>query len=133
MIKNKNEREYLEEEIEEVRNFLCSYLLCADMLRMRRYDRKRAKPFDEEFECGELLDGNEATWRARMFAIGTVVAKMKNGREKLMIYYHYIRGESVDRAASLMEVSRRTGYRLHQKGLCSACEIYQKLKQNNLI
>ena len=134
MIETKKENDTEKEElVEEVRNFLCSYRLCADLLQLHRYERKRAKPFEEEFECDELLDGNEACWRARMFAVGSVVAKMKNGREKLMIHYHYIRGESVDHAASLLNVSRRTGYRLHHRGLCSAAVIYERLKKNKLI
>jgi hypothetical protein len=134
MIETKKDNEAETElPVEEVRNFLCSYRLCADLLQLHRYERKRAKVFDEEFECDELLDGNEATWRARMFAVGSVVAKMKNGREKLMIYYHYIRGESIEHAASLLNVSRRTGYRLHGRGLYSAAVIYARLKKNKLI
>ena len=134
MIETKKDNEVEAEVlVEEVRNFLCSYRLCADLLYLQRYERKRAKPFDEKFECDELLDGNEACWRARMFAVGSMVAKMKNGREKLMIFYHYIRGESIEHAASLLNVSRRTGYRLHSRGLSSAAVIYGRLKKNKMI
>ena len=36
--------------IEAVRNFLCGYQLCLDMLNLRRYERKRAYQFDDEFD-----------------------------------------------------------------------------------
>ena len=56
---------------------------------------------------------------------------MKNGREKLMIYYHYVRGESIEHAANLLDVSRRTGYRLHERGLRSASFLYERMKKED--
>ncbi len=119
------------ERIESVRNFLCSYQLCLDMLHLRRYERKRAYKFDDEFDSEDILSGNEAYWRARMYAVGALIEKMKNGREKLMLYYHYLRGESIEHAANLLDVSRRTGYRLHEKGLLSASYLYERMKKEN--
>ncbi|MBE6628940.1 MAG: hypothetical protein E7629_08445 [Ruminococcaceae bacterium] len=117
--------------MESVRNFLCSYQLCADMLHLKRYERKRAYQFDDEFDCEDILAGNEAYWRARMYAVGSLIEKMKNGREKLMIYYHYVRGESIEHAANLLDVSRRTGYRLHERGLRSVSFLYERMKKEN--
>ena len=117
--------------IEAVRNFLCSYQLSADMLHLKRYERKRAYRFDEEFDCEDVLAGNEAFWRARMYAVGSLIEKMKNGREKLMIYYHYVRGESIEHTANLLDVSRRTGYRLHERGLRSASFLYERMKKED--
>jgi len=45
---------------------------------------------------------------------------MKNGREKMLLYYRYVKGESVEHTASLMGLSRRTAYRLWNKALLSA-------------
>ena len=126
-----SETEQERERIESVRNFLCSYQLCADMLNLKRYERKRAYQFDDEFDCEDILSGNEAYWRARMYAVGSLIEKMKNGREKLMIYYHYIRGESIEHAANLLDVSRRTGYRLHERGLRSASFLYERMKKED--
>ena len=127
------ERMTEEERIEEARNFLCGYQLCVDMLNLRRYERKRASRFDEPCTCDDLLSGNEATWRARMFAVSALVGEMKNGREKLMIYYHYIRGESIEHTANLLDVSRRTGYRIHQRGLRSFSFLYERMKRHQKI
>ena len=117
--------------IARARNFLCSYQLSADMLHLKRYERKRAYRFDEEFDCEDVLAGNEAFWRARMYAVGSLIEKMKNGREKLMIYYHYVRGESIEHTANLLDVSRRTGYRLHERGLRSASFLYERMKKED--
>lgn len=116
--------------IDEGREYLCGYQLCLDMLNLHRYERRRKKPFGEEF-CGEeILAGNEAFWRARLFEIEHLIASMRNGREKLILYYHYIRGESIERSADLLGISRRTGYRVHQRGLLTVGSIL--LRQNRI-
>ena len=129
--KQQNEIDKERAHVESVRNFLCSYQLCADMLHLKRYERKRAYQFDDEFDCEDILAGNEAYWRARMYAVGNLIEKMKNGREKLMIYYHYVRGESIEHTANLLDVSRRTGYRLHERGLRSASFLYERMKKED--
>lgn len=117
--------------MEEVRNFLCGYQLCADMLQLRKYERKRAKPFLDPCECNDVLNGSENFWRARMFAVGSLIDAMPNGREKLMLYYHYIHGESIEHIADMLDVSRRTGYRIHGKALRRAALIYATRIEKN--
>ena len=51
---------------------------------------------------------------------------MKNGREKMLLYYRYVKGESVERAAGLLGLSRRTAYRLWNKALFSAGLLLEK-------
>ena len=121
--KNKNRAE-------AARDYLCGYRLCMDMLHLKRYERKRAKPFEELCRCEDVLMGNELLWQARMLEIESLIASLRNGREKLILYYHYIQGESIERAADLLGVSRRTGYRAHQKGLLMASFLYEKMKKN---
>ncbi|MBQ9784513.1 MAG: sigma-70 family RNA polymerase sigma factor [Clostridia bacterium] len=112
--------------IEEVREFLCSYQLCLDMLNLRKYERKRASRFEDVCVCEDILAGDEAYWRVRMYEVSALLGRMKNGHEKLILYYHYVRGESIERAANLLGVSRRTGYRWHARGLCMAARLYAK-------
>ena len=118
-----------ERRIEKTRDFLRGYRLCLDMLQLRRYERKRVREIQEEFSCEDLLAGSEAYWRARMFEINTLLSQMKNGREKMLLYYHYVRGESIEHAASILGFSRRTGYRVHEKGLLSASYVLERLKK----
>jgi len=129
MIENKQQTQKPltpDDRIERTRNFLCGYQLCLDMLNLRKYERRRAKAFSDECDCDDILLGNEAFWRARMYEVSTLISCMKNGREKLIIYYHYVRGESIEHAANILGISRRTGYRLHQKGLLQASFLLKK-------
>ena len=119
-----------EDRIEAVRNFLCGYQLCIDMLNLKKYERRRRERFADPCDCDDLLMEDEVFWRARMFEVKALISDMKNGREKLILYYHYIQGESIERAADLLGVSRRTGYRAHQKGLLMASFLYEKMKKN---
>ena len=105
------------QEIAEAQNYLCGYRLCVEMLHLRRYERKRAASFDGPEDCQELLGGSEALWKLRMRQIHTLISNMKNGREKLILYYRYVRGESIESASNLIGISRRTAYRMHQRGL----------------
>lgn len=128
------EREVEEQaRIEQTRDFLCGYQLCMDMLNLRKYERKRAYHFDDPCRCEDLLLGSEVFWRARMHEVAHLINSMRNGREKLILYYHYIGGESIERAADLLGVSRRTGYRIHKKGLLQASLLLERIKKSDAI
>ncbi|MBQ8309391.1 MAG: sigma-70 family RNA polymerase sigma factor [Clostridia bacterium] len=118
------------EAIERAKDFLCGYRLCMDMLDLRKYERRRLQRVEECSDCADILAGDEAYWRARIYAIGALLGKMKNGREKLLLYYHYIKGESVERAAALIGVSRRTAFRIHQRALLSASYLLPPVKKS---
>lgn len=117
------------ERMERVRNFLCGYQLCADMLNLRQFERKRARPFCDPCDCDDILRGSERFWRARMFEVGALIDSMPNGREKLLLYYHYIHGESIEHIGDILGVSRRTSYRIHFKGLRTASAIFEREKR----
>ena len=115
--------------IEAAKDYLCGYQLCLDMLNLRRYERKRAKQFWEECSCEDVLQGNEAFWKGRMYEIEHLIASLRNGREKLILYYHYIKGESIERSADFLGISRRTGYRMHRKGLLVVGSILARMNR----
>ena len=111
------EQERTDARVAAARDFLAGYQLCLDLLELKRYERRRAETFDEPCRCEDVLAGNEAFWRARMEEIGQAIASLRNGRDKLVLYHRYIRGESVERAAALLGISRRTAYRAFRRGL----------------
>lgn len=115
--------------VEKAKNLLLCYTVCADLLRLRGYERRRRAALDEPDDFAELVGGDETLWRARMFEIRTLLEKVRNGREKLILYYRYIRGESVEHTADILGVSRRTGYRLHQRGLVLFAAVLRKKKR----
>ena len=115
--------------VEEARNYLCGYQFCMDMLSLRKYERRRAHVFDDLCDCGDLIAGDEVLWRSRMYEIRTLIESMKNGREKVILYYHYVKGESIEHAANMLGVSRRTGYRIHSCALHSIALLLQRRKK----
>lgn len=117
--------------IEAAKDYLSGYQLCLDMLNLRRYERRRAKPFSEECTCEDVLKGNEAFWKARMYEVEHLISSLRNGREKLILYYHYVKGESIEHSADLLGISRRTGYRMHRKGLLVVGAILERLGRIN--
>ncbi len=122
--------------VEQVRNFLCGYRLCLDMLNLRRYERTRLRgrpSFDDPCDCEDVLQGSESFWRARMYEVGLLIDGLPNGREKLMLYYHYIQGDSIERISDRLGISRRTGYRLHRRGLALACDRLASMKRSKLV
>ena len=114
------------EMIESAQRFLCGYQFCLDMLDLRKFERKRLGDDWEKGRCEELLMASETDLRARMYEIAAFLNRMRDGREKLILYYRYVKGMSVDRAAALLGISRRTGYRYHQKGLLVVARMLEK-------
>ena len=49
--------------------------------------------------------------------IKELINSLHNGREKMVLYYHFLRGESVESSARLIGISRRTAYRMLDKGI----------------
>ena len=111
----------------EVQEYLAGYRFCVEMLQLRQYERVHPSPFPDPLD-ETLLSGNEAFWKSRMLEIGMLIGSLPNGRAKLMLHYRYIRGMSVERVSDLLGVSRRTGYRLHDKGLSLAALAMAKRK-----
>ena len=112
--------------IQAAQDFLCGYQFCLDMLDLRKYERKRLGCDDSDGVCETLMAADEADLRARMYGISATLNRMRDGREKLILYYRYIKGMSVERASALLGVSRRTGYRLHTKGLQTVARMLEK-------
>ena len=134
MRERRNQPQNPDPRVEEVRNFLCSYQFSFDMLNLQRYERRRARVhFDEEYDSGDLMKGDEALWEERMRDVRTLISSLRDGREKLILYYHYIRGMSVEHAADMIGVSRRTGYRMHRRGLLTCYFLYENMKENHKI
>ena len=115
-----------QEMIASAKGFLCSYQFCLDMLDLRKFERKRLGTDVENGTCEELLEASEVDLRARMYEVSAFLNRMRDGREKLILYYRYVKGMSVERASALLGISRRTGYRLHQKGLLTVARMLEK-------
>lgn len=110
------------EQKQQIENYLRGYSINRKLLRMDRYHR--------EFMGGGETDAlgspdreilNEVPLaRAKMFEVRHFILELENSDEKLFLYYHYVKGESVERCSELLGISRRSGFRLKNKALSLA-------------
>ncbi|MBE6546371.1 MAG: hypothetical protein E7668_02875 [Ruminococcaceae bacterium] len=105
-----------ETEIRMMDNYLKGYCLNRRLLRLNRYEQEYFGWQATE----EDLPGEEPLARARMFEIRHFITDMNNSTEKLLLYYHYIRGESVERCGELLNISRAGAYRLKKRAITAA-------------
>ena len=99
-------------------DYLKGYQLNRKLLRLERYEKEYFHTDEGDTEAF----GEAPLARARMFDIRHFVMSLKNSDEKLLLYYHYIKGESVERCAELMGIGRSTAYRLKTRALRLAAE-----------
>ncbi len=94
-------------------NYLKSYRLNRKLLRLDRYEKEYFGADDNDYESM----GEAPLARARMFEVRHFITEMKNCDEKLLLYYHYIKGNSVEKCAELLGISRSTSFRLKKRAL----------------
>ena len=105
-----------DEQKELMRNYLSSYRFCRRLLAMKNYE-------DKYFDTMEWESESPAEFtvaRAKMYEVRHFILAMKNGNEKLLLYYHYVRGDSVEKCAELMGFSRSSAFRLKRRALAAA-------------
>ena len=110
------------EEIKKTEEYLKGYALSRKLLRLDRYEKEYFHTDDSDVEAF----GEAPLARARMFEIRHFVMGLANCDEKLFLYYHYIKGESVERCAELLCVSRSTAFRMKARALNMAAEARAK-------
>ena len=101
------------EELRQIEDYLKGYQFYQKLLRLDRYEKKYFGVSEWEAESpGEL-----PLARAHMFEIRHAVMAIPNCDEKLLLYYHYIKGEPVERCAELLGVSRSSAFRMKKRAL----------------
>ena len=101
--------------VAEVRQFLESYLYNNKLLRGNRYARTY-------FGASNL--GDDPFIKAAMHPVRVFIMELPDCREKMFLYFRYLHGHSVEKCAELMEVSRRTAFRVAAAALTFAAENY---------
>ena len=116
----------------EVKVMLEGYQMAVKMLRLCRED-KRSRATDAA-ESGldvtyyGAVGGDEAYWLAKLQRVRSFVESLPNRSCKMMLYYHYIRGLTVERTAEELDISRRGAFRLKKKALAFAATAWQAAK-----
>lgn len=114
------------DEIRETEDFLRGYELNRKLLRLDKYERTYFGYKDGD----ESIFGDTPLARAKMFEVRHFIMEMKNSDEKLLLYYHYVRGESVEKCAELLGISRSSGFRLKKRALCIAAEYRRRINMD---
>ena len=108
-----------EEKIRKTENYLRGYCLDRKLLKMDRYER-------EYYGNSNSLDlespGEVPLARARMYEVRHFILSVRNCDEKLFLYYRYVKGETVERCAELLGISRASGFRMRKRALLLAYE-----------
>ena len=116
-----NKTTVCEKEIIEIEDYLKGYQLNRKLLRLDRYEKDYLLQDDSDLEAF----GEVPLARARMFEIRHFVMRMENSDEKLLLYYHYIKGQPMEKCAELLGISRSTAFRMRIKALKKAAS-YKK-------
>ena len=106
------------EKIRQVEDYLRGYQLNRKLLRLDKYEREYFHTDENDIEAF----GEVPLARARMFEIRHFIMRLENCDEKLLLYYHYIKGEPVERCGELLGVSRSTAFRMKARALKMASE-----------
>ncbi len=114
----KEERNYVE-------NYLKTYAINKKLLGMEKYRAEYLSRGASFLDSADEPILNEAPLaRAKMFGVRHFILDLPNSDEKLFLYYHYIKGESTERCAELLGISRRSAFRMRNRALELAYKKY---------
>ncbi len=114
-----------EEGIYATENYLSGYKFCRRILNLKNYEKR----YVETLEWERSFPTELTLAKAKMFEIRHFVLSLPNSDEKMMLYFHYIKCETIERSGEMLGVSRSTAFRLKRRGLEMAYA--EALKQNN--
>ena len=117
------------EEIKITENFLKSYKLNQKLLRLDKYEKEY---FGSDRVGSEAIFETQLA-RPRMYDVRHFIMSMPNSDEKLLLYYYYVRGRTMEACAELFGVSRSSVFRRKKAALILAAEKYisERGAQNN--
>jgi hypothetical protein len=104
----------------EVRVFLERYATAIRMLRLCRIDERERRNTPGDVTYYGQVGGTAAYWEEQLGDIRAFIESLPNESCKLLLYYHYVVGMTVERASEELDISRRNAFRLKKKALAFA-------------
>ena len=109
-----------------VKDFLRGYRMYGKMLILDRYEKEFLKGRDTVEHCAP----SEAMFaRAKMYRVRHFINQLPNCDEKLFLYYHYVKGVSVERCGEMLDVSRTSAFRMKERAICMAAEQFENFEK----
>lgn len=106
-----------ETKIRETKKFLESYSANKKLLGMMKYEKEYFSGDRCDDEATLIPCADEVLIKSKMFEVRRFIMNLEDGNEKLMLFYHYIRGLSVEKCAEMMDISRTSGFRLRRRAI----------------
>jgi DNA-directed RNA polymerase specialized sigma subunit len=100
-------------EMKKAEGFLEGYKTNKNLYKIDMYEKSRGLVSEWDVESPNEL----FLARARMFDVRHAIMGLPNCDEKLFLYFHYIKGESVERCGDMLGVSRATAFRLKKRAV----------------
>jgi DNA-directed RNA polymerase specialized sigma subunit len=117
--------------IKRAEDYLNGYRFNSKILGIQKYEKEY---FDEErFDICEyeIAESDELmSAREKMAEIRGFVNSLPNSDEKLIIYYRYLKGESVERCGELIGFSRTSAFRLRKRALELVARAYDNYEKH---
>ena len=104
----------------EARLFLERYAVAIRMLRLCRIEEKERKELPGEAVFYGRVGGTAEYWQRQIREIRTFIDSLPGEDCKLLLYYHYVVGMTVERASEELDISRRRAFRLKRRALALA-------------
>ena len=95
-----------------------SYKVYKEMLYAGRYAKEYTDTSDIPLCDGVIL-------QAKMHEIEQFIRSLPVCREQNMLFQHFVRGHSVEFCGELLDISRRTAFRLIKRAISFAAEYYK--------
>jgi len=116
-MRKRNANAVTQEELDNAKAFLESYLACKELLALE----EEGKFLEKSQEKATKLACVRA--RERMKDVEEILMLCKTKREKVLLYFHYLEGNTLESIADTLDFSRRTATRCHQRALSMVARI----------
>ncbi len=111
---------------EKVKDFLRGYRMYGKLLMMDSYEKEFLKDRDtiDHGTLSEVMLAREKMYRVRHF-----INQLPNCDEKLFLYYHYVKGVTVERCGDMLDISRTGAFRMKERAICIAAEQFENFEK----
>ena len=107
-----------EQEIRSMEDYLKGYAFHQKMLGAEKYEQQFFYEREEKSQKKQL--GEIPLAQIKMFEVRHFIMGLANGDEKLLLYYHYVKGDSIERCSELLGIGRSTAFRMKKRALALA-------------